>query len=151
MHFQKYDNKQSELEKELQKLRNDKTNLENEVARLNALLEKKDEAIHNKEKNMEAEIQQRIQSVAEYYQKKEQKLLKNVHMYQISSTKHSTIKEEPSTLCIANKASNLIVAQASAFLLAVELERMRSLYKERENENNEMIVNLEEYHGVTSE
>lgn len=117
-------------------MQNEKIALKNEINRLIMLLSSQDSEEIQKSKRIEAEINKRMQAVAEYYQKKEQMILKGVHLNMKSLEKDHNIL---SYVNLADKNA-LFEVYSESFLLALELERMRDLYAEKENECNEIIV-----------
>ncbi len=137
----RFTKQQNEIDEQNKKLREDIASLENQIIRLQDVIQQKDLELIEKEKDMERESKLRVQAVAEYYQKKEQTLLKTVHQQQVSII--SNPKGDNSTVFITQNTSyeQTFQYQLNTFLLAVELERFRSLYQEKERETNDMIVN----------
>ena len=114
--------------------------MQNEIFRLRNILQTKDADIRKNKDDTDIEIKKQIQAVAEYYQNKEQKLLKHIHT---SINPLDGFDSFPPSHNLINFTPNVPTNnQASTFLLAVELERMRGLYSEKENECDEIIVML---------
>lgn len=107
------------------------------------LLFNKDTEFAKTKLDMEADIRKRVQSVAQYYQQKEQKLLKHIH-----DTVGPILTQEPHMHQLNNSIglNSDFQSQINNFLLAVEIERIRSLYNEKEEECHEIMVSLIEYY-----